>query len=138
VGVLTIPLLTCIKMLSPCVSPLTNSNTHVNGDVFAPLYRLKRVRRARHMGTQTQIHIPPAEGETERGKQKVKVKLVLPAPLVDRLREMSRQTGMPMSLLATLILSSAIAPGIEIPRYTRPKLPRSKLLEEKTGEGGGA
>lgn len=71
------------------------------------------------MESQTQVQIPP-----QRGKQKVK--LVLPEELVERLREMSRKTQMPMSLLVTLILASAIAPGIEIPRYTKPKIPRKE------------
>jgi len=86
------------------------------------------------MGNQTQPQVPPQRGA------KQKVKLVLPAVLVERLREMSRQTQMPMSLLVALILSSAIAPGIEIPHYTRAKIPHargSKLIEEKTSEGGG-
>jgi len=35
-----------------------------------------------------------------------------------------------------------IAPGIEIPRYTKPKIPRAKIVTnttvEKIAEGGGA
>jgi len=88
------------------------------------------------MGTQTQTQVPPQRGA------KQKVKLVLPTELVARLREMSRKTQMPMSLIVTLILTSVIAPGIEIPRYTKPKIPRAKIVTnttvEKIAEGGGA
>jgi len=85
------------------------------------------------MGAQTQTQVPPQRGA------KQKVKLVLPTELVSRLREMSRQTQMPMSLLVALILSSAIAPGITIPRYTKPRIPRSKniTVEKTAAQGGG-
>jgi len=73
-------------------------------------------------------------GTQTRGK-KVSVHLKLPADMVERLREISHATRIPMSLLVATILRPAIAPYSEIPRYTRAKIPRASkipLEEEKT------
>jgi len=83
------------------------------------------------MGTQTQ----------NRGK-KVSVHLKLPADMVERLREISHATRIPMSLLVATILRPAIAPYLELPHYTRAKIPRAKIVTnttvEKIAEGEGA
>jgi len=78
------------------------------------------------------------EIQTHTRVRKVPVLLKLPEDFAKRLREISRETRTPMSLLVVMALRPLIAPDAEIPRYTRPKIPRAKLLEEKTNEGGGA
>jgi len=56
------------------------------------------------------------------GKKKERVVVVLPAELARRLREVARQTGVPMSLIVSLTLGSALDNMKTVPPYTRAKV----------------
>jgi len=56
------------------------------------------------------------------GEKKERVVLVLPAELARRLREVARQTGVPMSLIVAITLSGALDNMKTMPPYTRAKV----------------
>jgi len=56
------------------------------------------------------------------GEKKERVVLVLPTELARKLREVARQTGVPMSLIVALTLGSVFNNMKTMPPYTRAKV----------------
>jgi len=51
--------------------------------------------------------------------KKKRLVVLLPADLVDRLKETSQRTGLPVSLIVTLALANVV--HLQIPRYSKPR-----------------
>ena len=60
----------------------------------------------------------PQSATTHRGAKK-RLVVLLPADVVDKLKEMSQRTGLPVSLIVALAVANIAY--LEIPRYTKPK-----------------
>jgi len=51
--------------------------------------------------------------------KKKRLVVLLPADVVDRLKETSQRTGLPVSLIVTLALANVV--HLQIPRYAKPR-----------------
>jgi len=65
------------------------------------------------MVTQT----PQSTAPTTANKKRLVV--LLPADVVDSLKETSQRTGLPVSLIVTLALANVV--NLQIPRYAKPR-----------------
>jgi len=51
--------------------------------------------------------------------KKKRLVVLLPADIVDRLKQTSQQTGIPISLIVTMALANVV--HLQIPRYAKPR-----------------
>jgi len=59
---------------------------------------------------------PTASNNVSKKKRLV---VILPADMVDNLKEMSQRTGLPVSLIVTIALANVV--NLQIPRYAKPR-----------------